>query len=164
MPPTRTSAPPLRPATLSNSALSRYVELNRNCFVPIQNTPAPNISSATTMNTPNRKILDIASPRAITEKPRDKLVAAALQFVEASLRHDVPFVEQNHTVAISLGTVDIVCNHDGAHRAFSFQIDNQIPDFHGSDWVQPGRRLIKEEDFWIQRQRACQPHPLLHAP
>jgi hypothetical protein len=47
------------------------------------------------MNNPNLKILDISSPSAIAEQPRHKLVAAILQFVEASLRHDVPFVEHN---------------------------------------------------------------------
>src|SRR5208282_4094168 len=61
-PPTRTSAPASKPATLSNCAFNWYVELKRYCLLPMMKTPTTRIASVATMKAPNRAALDIGPP------------------------------------------------------------------------------------------------------
>src|SRR5262252_6989543 len=100
MPATRTSAPSFRPATLSNSALRRYVELNRNRIWPIQKIPAPKATSVTTMNTPKRKVPDIRFTLGLflCQKSPHKLVPALLQIREGALRNNVSLMEEHQTI------------------------------------------------------------------
>src|SRR5260370_10323900 len=162
IPPTSTSAPLLRPATVGKAARRRYVELNRNFLSPIRNTAPARISSATKMKTPNRNTPDIL--RSLSQELNDERVLALLQILEGSFHADGSFVDQNHPIRKGFRAVDVMGHHNGSHLAIFLQLRNQFPDFPGCDRVQAGRRLIEEQDVGIHCERARQSNALLHSP
>jgi len=40
---------------------------------------------------------------------------------------------------------------------------NLLPEFPPRFWVHPGRRLVKQEQFWFVNEAGCQCEPLLPA-
>src|SRR6516162_1088024 len=165
MPATRTSAPSFRPATLSNSALRRYVELNRNRMWPIQKMPAPKATSVTTINTPKRKVLDILSPYRVIfcQKPPHKLVPTLLQLRESAFGNNVSLMEEHQTIGEQFCGANIVRNDDSGHLSLFFQLQDKIADFIGGDGIEPGGWFIEEQNFGIENQGAGQSHAFLHA-
>src|SRR5215831_17366339 len=152
MPATRTSAPSFRPATLSNSALRRYVELNRNRMWPIQKIPAPKARSVTTMNTPKRNVLDIPFTLRVilTQKSPHKLVPTLLQICKGTFRNNGSFTEEHQTIGEQFCGANIVRNNESGHLPLLFQLQDKVADFIGGDRVEPGGWFIEEQNFGIE--------------
>src|SRR3546814_8814270 len=52
---------------------------------------------------------------------------------------------------------------DGRDPEIAYKADDQAVDRMGTDRVQPGRRLVEEQDFRMARDGAGERDPLLHA-
>src|SRR6516225_3843229 len=165
MPATRTSAPSFRPATLSNSALRRYVELNTNRMWPIQKIPAPKATSATTVKTPKRKVPDIpfTSEVIFRQKSPHKLVSTLLQVRERTFRNNLSLMEEHQTIGEQFCRTNIVGNDDGGHLPLFFQLQDKVADFIRGDGIEPCGWFIEEQNFGMENQSARQSHAFLHA-
>src|SRR3954467_13382491 len=76
---------------------------------------------------------------------------------------DLPIaVEEDAVVADGENAGQVVGHHhDGAAETVA-QVENQLIQQARADWVESGRRLVEEENRWIQRHGSCQSGPLLH--
>src|SRR5215469_2646707 len=165
MPATRTSAPSFRPATLSNSALRRYVELKRNRMWPIQKIPAPKARSVTTINTPKRNVPDIPFTLRVIfcQKSPHKLVPTLLQVRERAFRNNLSFMEEHQAIGEQSCGANVMGNDDGGHLPLFFQLQDKVADFIGGDRIEPGGWFIEEKNFGIENQSAGQSHAFLHS-
>src|SRR5439155_9261500 len=53
-------------------------------------------------------------------------------------------------------------DHDGRAEALA-QLEDQVVEPKGADRIEPGRRLVEEQNPGVERDRARQPRPLLRA-
>src|SRR5450432_2885560 len=97
------------------------------------------------------------------EKFLNELNVTGLKFFKAAFDDYLPLVEQGETVGNRFCAVQVVGHHDGGHVMFCLETKNQITNFGRTDWVETGRGLIEQENVRLQRQRARQTYPFLHA-
>ena len=78
--------------------------------------------------------------------------------------HQDAFVDQHRdTVADRAQAVEIVGHHEDGQAQAALKALDQLVESRRADRVEPRRRLVQEQDFRIERQRAGQPRPLPHA-
>ena len=84
---------------------------------------------------------------------------------DALERIDFHFAVDDHpdTIAGTEDRVQIVRDHDDSQLQLLLQIQYQLVELGGADRVEPGRRLIEEQQARIERQRPGQRRTLDHA-
>src|SRR5271169_6361104 len=97
------------------------------------------------------------------EKFPDKFDVTLLQFFEGAVDHHIAFVDQGQSVGDSFRAVQIVSHYDGGHVMFLLKLENQIVDLSGTDGIETGGGLVKQQNIWIQNQSPRQADSLLHA-
>src|SRR3954447_19192866 len=169
----------------------RSVSLNSIRRSPIRNSPAPKSRMPPTTNAPTATsrlpattlLLQPSPFHAISRRVALPLLAtppssrmlrgherlnhgllAALQISRRSPREDPPFVQHDQFVPQPPRARNVVGDHDQRRPAALLEFEQQRVDFAGGDWIQPGARLVDEDDGRVQRQRARQARALAHSP
>src|SRR5208283_4794748 len=85
------------------------------------------------------------------------------QLFFGSQRHDVPSVDQDHTISDQKCAGQFVCHdHDGDGVGL-LQVQDQFVESRGDDGVKPRRRLIKKQDLGVHGQGPRHGGTLFHS-
>src|SRR5215210_5319580 len=93
----------------------------------------------------------------------DQLVVAPLELRRCTARDDPALVQHQQLIANVPRTWNVVRHHDQRGSALPLQTGKQIVYLAGGNWIEPGTRLVNQEDPRIERQRARESGALLHS-
>src|ERR1700722_6018182 len=97
------------------------------------------------------------------QKFPDKLDVTFLQFFKAAFDYHTSLVEQRQPVGNRFRAVQIMRHDNGCHVMLLLELQNQVIDLSGTDWIQTGGGLVEQQNIRLQRQRSRESYPFLHA-
>jgi hypothetical protein len=93
----------------------------------------------------------------------DNLNVAPIQFLDRSLRGDIPLTEHNQLIADTASTGHVVRYNDNGGVSRGLETEEQCVDFLCGNRIQPAARFIHKQYRWIECERTREADSLSHA-
>src|SRR3546814_2649311 len=107
---------------------------------------------------------DVCSSDLAADEIIDIIIAAGFKLGCRPGPDDPPVLEHRHAMRDGPRARHVMGDGDGRDPEIAYKADDQAVGRMGTDRVQPGRRLVEEQDFRMARDGAGERDPLLHAP